>query len=281
MLYREVLASQQAVLGDQHPDTLWTLNHLSVILFSKERSEAAVTSVENSAAELKRILSDKNLDTLWVYHNLAMIYSFLGRFDEAEELQERVVDGYIYKLGPNHINTLYMLNDLGDCYLRAGKFRMAEDRIRTAYEGKCKHYGATSQYALYSATLLACTLKELGRREEAKRLCVETFNTTLATLGYDHSASWWSMNYLAEFYIEERRWDSAAALYSKLLEMKKKFLGDEHASTLHTKKLLQETERQLRAPNGTPLSEVLERPAKSLPSDFGYRARDDIVQVLC
>jgi hypothetical protein len=29
-----------------------------------------------------------------------------------------------------------------------------------------------------------------------------TFETTLETLGFDHSAVWWIANYLAKFYVE-------------------------------------------------------------------------------
>ncbi|OAQ60207.1 tetratricopeptide repeat domain-containing protein [Pochonia chlamydosporia 170] len=280
MLYREVLSSQQDVLGAQHPDTLWTLNHLSVILFSKERSEAAIQSVEKSATDLESVLGVHNLDTLWVFHNLAMIYAFLGRFKEAEELQELVVDGYLTGLGPDHINTLYMLNDLGDCYLRAGKYDKAEEMIRRAFEGKRKHFGPRSQYTLYSATLLACTIKELGRRKEAERMYTQTFETTLETLGFDHSAVWWVANYLAEFYVEAQRWREAEKLYERLLEVKTKFLGETHASTSHSRELLEATRKQMMSPENAPRSAVLSRPAKSLPSDFGYRARNDIVQVL-
>ncbi|KFZ24505.1 hypothetical protein V502_01016 [Pseudogymnoascus sp. VKM F-4520 (FW-2644)] len=251
---------------------------LKPILFSKERSEAAIQSVEKSATDLESVLGVHNLDTLWVFHNLAMIYAFLGRFEVAEKLQERVVEGYLSGLGPDHINTFYMVNDLGDCYLRPGKYDKAEEMVRRAFEGKGKYFGPRSQYTLYSATLLACIVKELGRRDEA--IYTQTYDATLETLGFDHSAMWWVANYLAEFYVEEKRWHDAWKLYEKLLEVKTKFLGKTHASTCHTRDLLEATRKQMMSPKGAPHDAVLTRPAKSLPSDFGYRARNDIVQVM-
>lgn len=209
-----------------------------------------------------------------------MIYAFLDRFQEAVKLQERVVDGYIKELGSDHINTLYMVNDLGDCYLRAGKYEKAEESIRQAFEAKRAHFGPRSQYTLYSETLLACATKELGRRDEAEKMYTETYQTTLETLGFDHSAMWWITNYLAEFYVEERRLQEAKDLYARLLEVKTGFLGEAHASTRHTRVLLEATCRQMEAADGAPLDAALRRPAQSLPSDFGYRARNDIVQVL-
>ncbi|KAM0433497.1 hypothetical protein ACHAPT_004377 [Fusarium lateritium] len=173
-----------------------------------------------------------------------------------------------------------MVNDLGGCYLRAGKYQKAEKMIRQAFEGKHAFFGPRSQYTLYSATLLACTIKELGRRDEAEKMYTEAFETTLETLGFDHSAMWWITNYLAEFYVEAQRWREANALYEKLLEVKTKFLGEAHASTGHSRELLRATEKQMRCRGSAPRDAVLSRPAKGLLSDFGYRARNDIVQVL-
>lgn len=60
MLSRADFSSQEEeVLGSQHADTLWALNHSSMIIFSKERSETAVLTVKSSTNDLEGVLGEQ------------------------------------------------------------------------------------------------------------------------------------------------------------------------------------------------------------------------------
>ncbi|KAK6540578.1 hypothetical protein TWF694_009368 [Orbilia ellipsospora] len=279
-LFRDVLAGQKLILGDFHPDTLWTQNCLGGVLFVKEKNATTAYIVEKAFIDIEGVLGPKHLDTLWVGHNLALVYQAMGRSDEAEALQERVVEGYMDELGDNHVNTLYMINDLGDIYAKSGKYEKAEARLRKAFEGKKKNFGFRSPHTLYSATMLAGVLKELGKLDESEELFKETLNTTIEILGNEHADVCLCMMSLAELYFIQERFPECLQMYKKVYAIRKQLQGEGHNNTLHTKKLLEETERRMADPSSTSdLVELFKRDGAVL-SQFGYRCRDDVVQVL-
>jgi tetratricopeptide (TPR) repeat protein len=280
LMFRELLSGQQSVLGNLHPDTLWTQNCLGGVLFMKEKSVESVHLVERAFFDIETILGPDHLDTLWVAHNLAMVYESTGRLADSEPLQERVVRGYVADLGADHINTLYMINDLGECYMRGGKYEKAEENFRKAYEGKKKLFGARSPHTFYTAIFLAATMKEKGDEEAAEASFKETLSIAIETLGTEHADVCLCMMYLSDLYVSQRRFQQARDLYQKVYNTRTKLQGADHKNTRHVSLLLAEMDSYLESPGKEPQTTTLARQANIVPSQFGFRARNDTVQVL-
>lgn len=133
--------------------------------------------------------------------------------------------GYLAELGPDHVNTLYMINDLGDCYSRGKKMDKAETNFRKAYEGKLKIFGFRSPHTLYTATLLASTMRELGHEKESEELFKRVLDTTVDLLGSEHADVALCMMYLADLYMGQQRLKEARDLYQKVYRLRVKLQG--------------------------------------------------------
>ena len=62
-LYEECLAKRKRVLGDEHPDTLISLNNLAALFYSKGKYDRALPLYEECLAKSKRVLGDQHPHT--------------------------------------------------------------------------------------------------------------------------------------------------------------------------------------------------------------------------
>jgi tetratricopeptide (TPR) repeat protein len=272
-MYQEVLAGRQLILGPRHPDTIWTRSCLGGILFTKEKSMNSVQLVEGAFADLESVLGPAHLDTLWLAHNLAMVYENLNRVEEAQRLQKRAMEGYLAAVGPDHIDTLWMINDLGVCYSRANKFQEAEQMFRLAFEGKIKCYGPRSPHTLFTATLLASAMKDLGNENDAEVLLMETLNAIIETVGNEHSDVCNCMMAIADIYVRQNRFEEAKALYEKVYKIRMKQQGPKHNNTRVAEELISEMQQYLENPAERNNVVPRRRNAKVVPIFFAFRTR--------
>ena len=70
-LYEECLAKSKRVLGEDHPNTLESLNNLAFIFYSKGEYDRALPLFEECLAKRKRVLGDDHPDTL---ESLNLVY---------------------------------------------------------------------------------------------------------------------------------------------------------------------------------------------------------------
>lgn len=86
----QVLEGRQRILGEDHPHTLLSLNHLATTYINQERYEEA-DELEVQVMGRKRVLGDEHPDTLMSMSKVAMAYSEQGCHREAEEPRARVL----------------------------------------------------------------------------------------------------------------------------------------------------------------------------------------------
>ncbi len=77
------LRLKKAKLGDEHPDTLTSMNNLAVSYHSAGRLDEAIPLLEETLRLRKAKLGDDHPDTLASMYNLAAGYRSAGRLDEA------------------------------------------------------------------------------------------------------------------------------------------------------------------------------------------------------
>ena len=107
-----VYNASKEILGENHPDTLTSLNNLA--------SSYSSLGDYNKACELqnavynasKEILGEKHPDTLTSLNNLANSYSDLGDYNKAYKLQNVAYNTCKEILGEKHPNTLLVLSNL-------------------------------------------------------------------------------------------------------------------------------------------------------------------------
>ena len=129
-LWEETLRLRKAKLGDDHPDTLTSMNNLAGGYYAAGRLDEAIPLWEETLRLRKAKLGDEHPDTLTSMNNLAAGYRSAGRLEEAIPLYEETLRLCKAKLGDEHPDTLISMNNLATCYRSAGRLDEAIPLLR-------------------------------------------------------------------------------------------------------------------------------------------------------
>jgi hypothetical protein len=78
------------ILGEDHPDTLWTMGNLAWTYYKLGRFLQAEELCAGALDKHRKVLGEDHPDTIRVMCNLALTYRVLNKVPEAEELERLV-----------------------------------------------------------------------------------------------------------------------------------------------------------------------------------------------
>jgi Tetratricopeptide repeat len=84
------LAHRRRVLGNDHPDTLASANHLASQLGALGEHEPARALAEDTLTRRRRVLGDDHPNTLATANNLATGLHRLGEHQQAQALEKQI-----------------------------------------------------------------------------------------------------------------------------------------------------------------------------------------------
>ena len=163
-------------LGEEHPNTLMSMENLAVTYSELGKEKEAEELVVQVLEVRKRVLGDKHSHTLMSMENLAVRYSKQGRQEEAEELGVRVLEIRMGILGVEHPDTLMSMAHLAVIYSRQGRQKEAEELKVRVLEIRKVVLGEEHPDTLMSMVTLAATYSKQGRKEEAEELKDQVLN---------------------------------------------------------------------------------------------------------
>jgi non-specific serine/threonine protein kinase/serine/threonine-protein kinase len=255
------LELRERELGRDHPDTLGTMNSLSVLYWIQGRYDEAEPLFLATLEARRRVLGPDHPHTLASMHNLATLYNNRGLYEKAEPLFLETLEKHKQVLGEDHPNTLGSMNNLAFLYSVQGRFAEAESLFLETLEIENRALGENNPDTLGTMSDLAALYVHLGRYDEAEPLLLETFESQRRVLGDDHPDTLGTMNNVAALLIDQGRYGEAEPLLSEAIEIQTRLLGSDHPVTLSSTNLLgrlyANTGRLELA--GTLLNEVLNR----------------------
>ncbi|CAE7273498.1 klc-2 [Symbiodinium natans] len=169
-LYREALEARRSKLGDQHPDTLISINNLAALLEARGRLEEAEPLYREALKARRSKLGDQHPDTLISINNLAALLKAHGRLEEAEPLYREALEGSRTTLGGSHPHTLVSVYNLACLLETIGQHDEAEKLYREELEQCRAKFGATHEETLSSTQNLARFLQERGKESKLAEL---------------------------------------------------------------------------------------------------------------
>ena len=89
-LYREALAGRRVTLGDEHPDTLVSINNLGMLLYAQGDLAGATPLYREALAGSRAMLGDQHPDTLTSINNLGSLLKAQGEVREALALLQEL-----------------------------------------------------------------------------------------------------------------------------------------------------------------------------------------------
>ena len=223
---------RQRELGEEHTDTLASMNNLAILYRDQGRNDEAEPLQVRTLQIQKRVLGEEHQETLRSMINVAILYWRQGRYDDAEPLYLKTLEIQKRVLGEAHPDTLNAMNNLALLYDSQGRYDNAEPLHLQTLEIKKRVLGEEHSETLVTMQNLANLYRNQGRYDDAELLHVKTLEIRKRILGEDHPSTLASMNDLAALYDNQGRYEEAERLETKTLEIMKRVLGQEHPHTL-------------------------------------------------
>ena len=231
-LKERVLAVRRRVLGEEHPDTLRSINNLAVTLSAQGEHAGARELKERVLAVRRRVLGDEHPNTLTSMNNLAVTLSAQGEHAGARELKERVLAVRQRVLGDEHPDTLRSINNLAVTLSAQGEHAGARELKERVLAVRRRVLGEEHPNTLTSMNNLAVTLSAQGEHAGARELKEQVLAVRRRVFGDEHPETLTSMNNLAVTLSAQGEHAGARELKERVLAVRRRVLGDEHPETL-------------------------------------------------
>lgn len=228
----QILEVTKRVFGEEHRDTLVSMNNLMMIFMYqgrwKEAGEMGLRVLEVS----KRVFGEEHPNTLATMANLAMTFRNQGRWKEAEEFGLQVLEVNKRVLGEEHPNTLTVIAHLAVTFQGQGRWKKAEEFWLQVLEVSKKVFGEEHPKTLTTMASLVVTFRSQDRLKEAEELGLQVLEASKRVLGEGHPNTLTTMANLAMTFRSQNRLKEAEAFGVQVLEASKRVLGKEHLYTL-------------------------------------------------
>jgi serine/threonine-protein kinase len=223
---------QKVVLGDNHFDTLGTMNMLGGNYQEIGRFDEARQLLGDVCKAYLKEFGPRHPKTLAAQSNTASLLMQLGEHDEAEEIFQKVLEIQLEEIGEEHANTLITLNNLADVIMERGNMKEAEAVHRRVLKISRKILGPENQSTLVTQNNLARTLHDQGQLSEAEQHFRDILEIYFRTRGEDHPATLLAMGNLAGVLTDKGDVAEAERLARRVVEGTRKSVGEESPQTL-------------------------------------------------
>jgi tetratricopeptide (TPR) repeat protein len=188
-LEEQALAGRRRVLGDDHVDTLTSMNNLALTRWALGDLNGAVELHQRALAGFRRVLGDDDPATLYSMNNLALTHQALGDLNGAVEFHEQALAGFRRVLGDDHPATLTSIGNPAETRWALGDLNGAVELYEQALAGFRRVLGDDHPDTLTSMNNLAESRRGLGDLNGAVELHQQALAGRRRVLGDDHPAT--------------------------------------------------------------------------------------------
>lgn len=185
-MYRDVLRVRRQILGDEHPDILWTRHELAWVAASQGRRAEAEVAYRDILDARQRILGEEHHHTLTTHHELAWTIANQDREEEAEPILLKVAEIRRRVLGEEHPHTLVTRHELAWVAAGQGRWAEAEVAYRDVFDARRRVLGKEHHHTLTTRLELAWTMASQGKRAISIREYQEILDIRRRVLGEEH-----------------------------------------------------------------------------------------------
>jgi tetratricopeptide (TPR) repeat protein len=226
-LVLQLTETRRIVLGEDHPDTLGSMTHLSSIYRSQGELDLAEALDLQVMERREKINGNMHPDTLESMENLALTYRHQGRCKEAEDLDNQVLERR-NALGEGHMERVPLSRSQSLSHQEQTKeIDMHEGDAVVLLKDKFLDSVTNN-----NSSSITQSAKDGGRNTRAELLEPQTIDMRTAFLGNENPETLNSMSDLAARYRSQGRWREAEELLLQVTEKRTKVLSLEHPDTL-------------------------------------------------
>ena len=230
--HRRALTLREEMLGNEHPNTLTSMNEVGFALNSQGKYTEAEEIHQETLALREKVLGKEHPETLTSMNNIGYVLSEQGRYIEAEEIYRETLTLREKVLGKEHPETLTSMNNIGYILSEQGKYIEAEEIYGQTLKLREKVLGKEHPETLLSMSNIGYILSEQGKYIEAEEIHRETLALREKVLGKEHPETLRSMNSVGYILSEQGKYIEAEEIHRETLALGEKVLGKEHRDTL-------------------------------------------------
>jgi tetratricopeptide (TPR) repeat protein len=240
-IHEQVLDVRRRVLGEEHPDTLTSMNNLAQTLYTQGDLPGARKIQEQVLDVRRRVLGQEHPATLTSMNNLAQTLKAQGDLPGARKIQEQVLDVSRRLLGEEHPATLASMNNLAQTLKAQGDLPGARKMHEQVLDVLRRVRGEEHPDTLTSMNNLAATLQDQGDLPAAHEIQEQVLDVSRRVLGEEHPDTLTSMNNLAQTLYAQGDLPGARKIEEQVLDVRRRVLGVEHPDTLTSMNNLAQT----------------------------------------
>ena len=229
---REALAIRRRTLGDEHPNTLFSIARMVSLLLAQGKQSEAEPFVREALEADRRLKGDEHPDTLNSINNMGGLLWAQGKTSEAEPFIREALEANRRLKGDEHLDTIASINNMGVVLDVQGKRSEAEPYFREALEAHRQVQGDEHPDTLNSMNSLGFFLLKLDKLSEAEPFLREGLEGCRRVLGDKHPRTIRSINFMGMLLQEQGKLSEAESYFREALQTNREVLGDEHPSTL-------------------------------------------------
>lgn len=231
-LLQETHRRARLALGERHPLTLRTLDHVAWALRELGRFEEALEVAEEAVRLTQGSAGVAPVDRVRRAYVPSILLSDLNRAGEAMQLLENLIRNHADTLPPDHPTMLHMRNSLGVYYLQAGRLWDAETTYKEIIPLAEAVFGPDNVNPLVMHGSLGNALRMQGKLEEALAHLGHSFTGIEAIFGANHRRTILARQYLGQLHFDAGRHAEAYEMHGQAYESALATLGARHPQTL-------------------------------------------------
>jgi len=231
-LQDSALATRRRTLGEEHPDTLVSINNMGSLLQAQGRLAEAEPYLREALEKRRRTLGEEHPQTLGSIGNMGSLLQAQGRLAEAEPYLREALEKSRRTLGEEHPATLVSINNMGSLLQAQGRLAEAEPYWREALEKSRRTLGEEHPDTLVSISNMGSLLQAQGRLAEAEPYWREALEKRRRRLGEEHPETLGSIGNMGFLLWSQGRLAEAEPYWREALEKRRRRLGEEHPQTL-------------------------------------------------
>ncbi|HEV3117599.1 MAG TPA: serine/threonine-protein kinase [Gemmataceae bacterium] len=216
------LEMRSQALGEQHADTLTSMNDLAHLYWSQRRFARAEPILSKALEIKRRVRGEDDGDTLSLMNNLALLYLDQREYAKASKLFPEVLEGLRRVQGEEGRDTLACMNNLALLYQRQGQYARAEPLFIKVLDGYRKLLGEENRLTLNTMHILGvlyCSQREYAKAEP---MLTKGFEVRRRVLGEEHPDVLTHARDLVILYQAQGQYAKAEPLARKVLESQRR-----------------------------------------------------------
>ncbi len=231
---KEIYSYYLGNYGQEHPDTLRSLNNLALAYGEIGDYDKSLEYNKKTYELSCRVLGQEHPNTLRSLNNLAFAYGKIGDYDKFLEYSKKAYELMCRVLGQEYPNTLTSLNNLACAYGKIGDNDKFLEYSKKAYELSCKVLGQEHPNTLTSLNNLAFAYGKVGDYDKELELNKRAYELRCKVLGQDHPDTLQSLNNLAFAYFKMGEVNTALIVFEKLYQIQCRLYGPDAEDTQQT-----------------------------------------------